>query len=245
MEKRKNDDRLKKSLKTLGRAFESYENTIKTAVTILAIVAALFIFGKNGENDTILTTEANDGSDRITASEENQVDSSDENQAIINEPLKIMEQKYITVDISGEVNKPGVYRIKEEDRLNDLIIMAGGLTEEADIDRINRARFLSDGAKVYIPSINEKSLDLPLDHNSGDETGNDYLKEDSSSKGKVNINTASQKDLETIPSIGPITAEKIIRYRETISKFQSIEDIMNVPGIGEKTFENIKDYISI
>ena len=218
-----------KSLKGLSKSFEKHENIIKMAVTILAIVAALLVFGEKGEKDTIVITESYEGAENQAISDQNYQSNPANTSAI-----KIQENTLITVDISGEVNNPGVYTIKDDGRLNDLIEMAGGLTDKADINRINRAGYLTDGVKIYIPSLEDSSPE-----------GVGIYSESSSYSERVNINTANKSELETVPGIGPITADKIIHYRETISRFQTIEDIMNVSGIGEKTFEKIKDYICI
>lgn len=160
----------------------------------------------------------------------------------------------LVVDVSGEVNSPGVYTLSEGARVNDAIIAAGGLTEKGDISYINRAAPIADGTKIYIPSVVKTDGDsntilknqgqINLNNNGG------YIHYNSpeygdSIGGKVNINTADKTALETIPGIGPVTAEKILVYREKNGKFNALDEIMNVSGIGEKTFERIEEYITL
>lgn len=142
---------------------------------------------------------------------------------------------YIICEIKGEIRKPGVYKLKEGDRLNDLVRIAGGLTENADPLAINLAVRLEDGQSVIVPDRFSDNTALIEAQNSKD-------KEKDS---KININTATSSELETIPGIGPATAANIIKYREDNGPFKSIEDITKVNRIGDKTFEKIKDYIKI
>jgi len=137
---------------------------------------------------------------------------------------------YIYVDIKGEVNNPGVYKILDDTRLFELIEMAGGFTNEANDLAINRSILLEDQDVIIIPSMND------MDATSGSQNTSGSL---------ININTASSSELERLPNIGPATAQAIINYRDNTSSFLSIEDIMNVPGIGESTFEAIKDLITV
>ncbi|WP_300408049.1 helix-hairpin-helix domain-containing protein [Lagierella sp.] len=138
----------------------------------------------------------------------------------------------IYVHIDGEVNKPGLYKVKNSSRINDVLTMAGGTTALADLKDINLAKKVEDEMKIYIPSTQE----MVIDHVSSDN------KESSSSK--VNINTADKDTLKTLPGIGDTRAEEIIRYREE-NKFSKPEDLQNISGIGSKTYEKLKDLISV
>ena len=144
----------------------------------------------------------------------------------------------IKVYISGEIIKPGVYTVNDGDRLVDLIDMAGGLSELANDKNLNLAQKLEDQMKIYIPNINEKELVEAGDTNSSS------INTDDSSKKLININLASKEELMTLPNIGEKRAEAIIEYRQT-NKFNKIEDIKNVTGIGEKYYEALKDLISV
>ncbi len=173
------------------------------------------------------------------------------------EPMETQEQgedaetEYLSgdiyVDIGGEVNQPGVYRIPAGTRLFQVVEEAGGLKETADIDSINQAEAVTDGQKIIIGS---------RDENSPYYTGTFVKTESAGSSGgsavrqtadgfKVNLNRATLSDLQMIPGVGPSTAQKILDYRESAGKFSSISDLKNISGIGEKTYDNLKDYIEV
>ncbi len=141
------------------------------------------------------------------------------------------------VDISGEVNKPGIYTVNEDTRLFEVIEMAGGLKDNADVDSINQAEFITDGQKIIIPSNTE------IDSVSADSsvTASDSS---ASSSGKININTASKEELKELSGIGDVIAERIIEYRNG-SRFNSTEDIKNVKGIGDAIYEKIRSNIAV
>ena len=141
----------------------------------------------------------------------------------------------IIVDISGAVLTPMVVELPQGSRINDAIKAAGGLKEKADISNVNRAAPLEDGQKIYIPLKGKKQ----------NNTNNDGYISDNFGQEKVNINTASSEELRTLNGVGPATAEKIIRYREDKGSYKKIEDLKNVDGIGEKTFDKLKDYIVV
>ena len=141
-------------------------------------------------------------------------------------------------------------KIKEGSRLYEAIEMAGGSLEDADLTKVNLAYTISDGQKIYIPKIGDViNLQNELSEYISSGFGNNDLIENeggiASGGEKVNINTAKQTELETLPGIGPSTAQKIIDYRTKNGKFQSIEDIQNVKGIGDGKFEEIKDNICV
>ena len=156
----------------------------------------------------------------------------------------------IVIYITGAIKNEGVYEIKENSRIADCIEEAGGLTEEANINNINLAYVLQDGMKVYIPkkgeNVNEVNDDTDV-YVSREESVSKSLENTVSSKknSKININTATQAELETLPGIGESTALKIINYRNENGKFSSIEDIKNVSGIGESKYSRIKDLIKV
>lgn len=141
----------------------------------------------------------------------------------------------IGVYISGEVKNTGVYYLKKDSRITDLINICGGLTEEADVSKINPAQKLNDSDKIIIPKKEE---------NLNTESIEDTNESDINVQEKININTATKDELTSLNGIGESTANKIINYRNK-NKFKEIEDIMNVPGIGEAKFSNIKDYICV
>lgn len=167
-----------------------------------------------------------------------------------------LEQNTVFVDIAGAVMNPGVYELPNESRVNDLLIAAGGLSAEADREwveaNLNRAQELRDGVKVYIPSRDEVGSQATV--KSGVVAEQASVSQDGEEKyfgvlepktGLVNINTASLSELDSLPGIGSAYAQRMIDYRETHGGFKSIEEIKNVPGIGQKTFEKIKEKITI
>ena len=128
----------------------------------------------------------------------------------------------------------------------DAIEKAGGVTDLADLDRVNLAFVLSDGQKVNIPNINNK--DESIAYVTNDSGYNIIVDNGNNAKnggGKVNINSASQTELETLEGIGPSTAAKIIEYREKNGAFNNIEDIKNISGIGDAKFDKIKDNVVV
>ena len=153
-----------------------------------------------------------------------------------------LDNEQIVIHIEGEVVNTGIISIPFGSRISDAINAAGGATSLADISKINLAYVLQDSQKVYIPSIYDEN-DVQYITNSA---GNSVLiNSNGSIENIVNINTASKSELEKLPGIGSSTASKIIDYRNKNGKFKSIQDIMNVGGIGESKFNNIKDYICI
>ncbi|MGD9676773.1 MAG: helix-hairpin-helix domain-containing protein [Vulcanibacillus sp.] len=139
------------------------------------------------------------------------------------------EEKVIWVDVKGAVKNPSVYQMNEEDRVIHAIESAGGALENADLDRINLAEKVYDQMKIVVPLIGEQITD-------------NY---NSPTNEKVNINSASVSELTSLTGIGEAKAQAIIKYRQEKGSFSSIEDIMNVTGIAEKIFEQIKDEITI
>ncbi len=141
--------------------------------------------------------------------------------------------KEVCVHIDGEVVNPGLYKLTTDDRVNDLLVLAGGATDKASLKDVNLAKRLEDEMKIYIPSKDEIG--------SNEVSGQSGL---SSSTGKINLNTASKDELKTLPGIGDSRADEIIRYRDNTG-FSKIEDIKNISGIGDKTYEKLKDLISV
>ncbi len=157
-----------------------------------------------------------------------------------------IEDTSIIVHVTGAIKKDGIIKAKQGDRIADVIEKAGGITEEADLSKVNLAYRVSDGQKIYIPSINEKDFQTETEEYITNEAGkNIIVEEKETNKEKVNINTATQTELETLSGIGPSTALKIINYRNENGKFKTKEDIKNVPGIGEQKYESIKENINI
>ena len=148
----------------------------------------------------------------------------------------------IIVHIHGEILNPGLVYLPIDSRISDAISAAGGITEIADLSKVNLAYKLKDAQKIYIPSIYDEEQEIYIQEDAG---ANVVIPDSSPPSLLININTAIQPELETLPGIGASTAKKIIDYRLTNGNFKKIEDIMNVPGIGESKFNSIKDQICI
>lgn len=142
------------------------------------------------------------------------------------------ENSTIYVHVCGRVKNPGLVELDVESRVIDAVNKAGGLYDDADIDNINLAKKVSDEERVYIPAIGEI-----IESSEGS-----ISTENNNSK--ININTADKSLLQTLPGVGEKTAEKIIKYRETNS-FKEIDDLKSVSGIGDKKFDELKDYITV
>ena len=156
------------------------------------------------------------------------------------------EKNIIIVHITGAVKNPGIVRLEEGSRIEDAISKAGGLNEDADITNVNLAYILEDGIKIKIPSkseVIEVQNENILNSDSGENIVEEF--EDSNKTSLLNINKATEQDLQNLPGIGISLASKIIAYREENGKFSTKEDIKNVNGIGESKYENIKEHICV
>ena len=142
----------------------------------------------------------------------------------------------LVIDVRGEVLRPGVYELPLGSRVEDALAAAGGLTLKADQTKINRAALLTDGEQISIPSklatrvIGDSTIGI-----GSTQTPSEL----------VNINTADLTALDSLPGIGPALAQRIIDYRDANGPFQSIEEIMNVSGIGQSIFDNIQSLITV
>ncbi|MBE3591650.1 MAG: helix-hairpin-helix domain-containing protein [Thermoanaerobacter sp.] len=188
-------------------------------VVILCFILAFsgYVIYKNYKLKNEFVVNASNESvpvERIVESEENK-----------EKPLEIK------VYVTGLVKNPGVYTMKEGERVIDAINKAGGPLEEADLTNINLAQKVKDEQMIIVSKKGETNNISPTSTIQKNE--------------KININTATKEELQTLPGIGPVTAERIIEFRENKGSFKKIEDIMNVPRIGPKMFEQIKDKITV
>ena len=174
--------------------------------------------------------------------EENETKSSDSESENKNE--KNISPKEITEYVSGEVNNPGIVTLKSDDRLADAVKILGGVTKKADMNNINLAIKLEDEMHYIIPKKGDKTNNSNQATNTN-VNNNQVANETNSQNTKVNINTASIQELDTIPGVGEATANKILSYREENGNFKKIEEIKNVKGIGDKKYENMKEFICV
>ena len=145
--------------------------------------------------------------------------------------------KKISIYISGAVNSPGVVELNSSDRLMNGVNLCGGLTNEADTNRVNLAMKVKDEGHYIIPKIGEEiNINIEFNNENDNSEGSDK---------KININNATKEELDSLPGVGEVTAQKILDYREENKEFKSIDEIKNVKGIGENKFNNLKDYICI
>ena len=202
--------------------------TILIAFFVLLIIGYYVFFNRNNGLLNDATIEYDEGTNT--------------NEKII-ENEKETDSK-IYVHITGEVRNSGFIELQEGARIINAIEAAGGATEKADFSKVNLAFVINDGSKIYIPSIDEAQNNQNVVSN---ESGNNVIVEadSKSSGGKININNASQTELETLTGVGPSTAVKIIEYRNKNGKFKKIEDLKNVSGIGEQKYNGLKDEITV
>ncbi|MDR0518752.1 MAG: helix-hairpin-helix domain-containing protein [Clostridiales Family XIII bacterium] len=170
----------------------------------------------------------------------------------------------IFVDVAGAVKSPDVYELSAGSRVNEAIVAAGGLAAAADTRYLNRAVALNDGDRIYVPTKKEVASGAPLPASAGMDAGaqgsataasgvsgasaagtGNAAGGSAGADSKVNINTADSAALQTLNGVGPATAQKIMDYRAQHGGFAKIEDIKNVSGIGDKTFEKLRDYITV
>ena len=212
-------------LNKLKSFYFAHKDKIKTAALPAIVGLAVLFFWFYGSDDQ---PEIKDNPAQLSAEEAGEAETA--GQATVGGD--------IFVDIDGAVKNPGVYKVSEGTRLFQVIDLAGGLTEDASTDSLNRAEAVYDGQKITVYSSDTEGY-------SQDDTGGGVPAEKGITGGKVNINTADSVTLQTIPGIGPSKAARIIEYRESQGRFKKIDDIKNVTGIGDMTFENIKGYITV
>lgn len=217
--------------------FMTKRNILLIMLVLLCVITSFILYGKN--KSKVFKDEY---MKNIFVEEE----APDDNSVEVNaEPIKEVKgenqltkgTKMIVVEIKGEVANPDVYEISEGSIIRDLITKAGGLTNEANIDKINRADKLRDNQLIVIPNKNELSnantnINVSKEGNTAEE-------------GIININTASLEELQKINGVGEVKAKSIINYREKNGGFKSIDEMKNIEGIGDKTFEKMKDQITI
>lgn len=151
------------------------------------------------------------------------------------------EQAQLAVYVTGAVNKPGVVSLADGARVADAVNACGGLLPTADAEKVNMAQTVKDGQQIRVPE--KQGASANPQGKAGAPTGN--ASKSANQEGLVNINTADEKALDTLPGIGPAMAKRIIEYRETQGAFQSVEDLKKIKGIGEAKFEKMKDKVTI
>lgn len=139
----------------------------------------------------------------------------------------VVESPSLFVHVTGAVMRPGLFELAEGSRVIDAIAAAGGFTEEANRDQLNLARLLTDGEQFAVPAAG------------------DDVDAAAASDGRVNLNTADAAALDTLPRIGPAMAARILAWREANGRFASVDDLRNIAGIGDATFEGLRDLVTV
>lgn len=190
---------------------------VAIAIVMLVSVSLFHSFDNNIDNNSEFLLQFEELNNNPLPSNENEAESN----------------KPIMIDVKGAVNKPGVYEMLEGDRVYLAIEKAEGFHEQANVDVINLAALLSDEMVIFVPFIGQEHNHEMLHFSEND------------GEGKINLNTASLEQLQTIPGIGPAKASAIVQYREEFGPFKEINELTNVSGIGIKTVESIRDSILV
>lgn len=227
----------------------------KNFIIIIVIIAisSVFLIKNNKfieKNDSYVVSGAESEKSNL---ENNDIEKNDNNQGDFSkieniEDVKTVDKnenmtKKISIYISGAVNSPGVVELKSNERLMEGVKLCDGLTDEADTNRINLAMKVKDEGHYIIPKEGEE-IELNDSNENVENNNNDNNSGEGESK-KININNASKEELDSLPGVGEVTAQKILDYRDENKEFKSIDEIKNVKGIGENKFNDLKDYICI
>ena len=156
-------------------------------------------------------------------------------------------QPEIVVHVMGAVKSPGVYHLSTDARVHEAIEKAGGKTDQADLHSLNLAAKMRDGEQIYVPEIRQTpdvDQTIPTSSSSAAPPQPSVRRSASSDGSRININTATFQELQTLRGIGPTMAQRIIEYRQTSGRFATVDDLTNVKGVGEKTLEKIRDSIT-
>ena len=235
------------------------DNKKKIIISIVLLVAlaigfVIYILAGNSNDYSTLDLENDalvDSGKNVESEQENSMQSADNTNVTddgndIDNTNQVTEEVVeIAVHITGEVKKQGLIYLKEGSRVADAIEKAGGETKNADLSQINLAYVLQDGQKIYVPNKNEKISQYITGNSGNNDTEENNTSNLSKKDSKVNINTANQSELDSLPGIGPSIAQKIIDYREENGNFKTIEELQNVKGIGDAKYEEIKDRVTV
>lgn len=236
MAQREQHERVKRMDRWAGKLL-GHKAVVVTMLVVIAMASGLAMasFGDRSGNVSFERAVAS-GSSVEPGSGDPSDDESDESSS------KAFAETEVYVDVDGAVARPGVYRLKDGARVSQAIDAAGGLTAEADVTGLNRASKVTDGQKIYVPTVGEQQAALAA---GGAEGGAATVSGAGTSSGLVNINTASATELQTLSGIGPSMAQSIIDERTKNGAFASVDDLMRVSGIGEKKLAKIKDCICV
>ena len=211
-------------------------------ITSISIIGIFYYLNYTKDKKDIEITNENELSEDIVGEKQNDEDNKEMKTEEKEKYNQKKDNERIMVDIEGAVNNPGIVELIPDERIVNVIEKAGGLKENANLRDINLAEKVEDGMKIYIPTNDEI-----LNKKEAEKITQNNIKESKviSQTIKVNLNKATQTELETIPGIGPSTAMKILNYRKEKGKFKKIEELKEISGIGESKFNKMKDFIEI
>jgi competence protein ComEA len=173
-----------------------------------------------------------------------EIEKASSNEPKARQPLEVQPPK-VVVHVVGAVQSPGVYQIEMGARINDAVELAGGATDEADLNQLNLAAKVRDEEQIFVPSKLSETVSPPSSPvrssvpTPQSPTGRSFP----TARQPINLNTATSKQLQTVPGIGPVTAQRIIDYRRTHGRFSTVDDLIAVKGIGQKTLEEIRVHV--
>ncbi|MEG3271219.1 helix-hairpin-helix domain-containing protein [Streptococcus suis] len=217
------------TIKTYIEMLKEYKWQIALPAVAGLLMATFLIFSQPTKSDQTGLTDFPQTEQTSSGQEQTEEISTEASE----EPIQLV------VDVKGAVAKPGLYTLEADARVNDAVEVAGGLTSQADPKSINLAQKLSDEAVVYVASKDENISVVTST------TASSAMSQEEKNTSLVNLNTATEADLQTISGIGAKRAADIIAYREANGSFKSVDDLNNVSGIGDKTMESIRPYVTV
>lgn len=221
-----------------------HRKKVKWAAILAGLVVATAIYGHFTDDDAAKASE--EGLSTISTEKETGLN-------VEEEPEPVAEPEQIFIDVCGAVNSSNVVCVPEGSRVFEAIAAAGGATEEAELKYINLAAVCEDGQKIYVPTKAEMEAQNAGGGGGTAIPGSSVMSEQSltgtqgnvSSGGTVNINNATNEELQSLTGIGPSMASRIVEYRQQNGGFKTVEDLKNVSGIGDRTFEKLKDKVCV
>lgn len=209
------------------------------ALVIAVVISAL---GSGGSNDRVpLRADGAEGGTSMSAENAGGSASGGAKGDKTGDEAATIEQQ-VFVHVLGAVSTAGLYELSEGSRVIDVVAAAGGFAEDADPAGVNLARLLTDGEQLYVPRVGEVPPPVAGVLAQGSDAKGIGIGGES---GLVNLNTSTQAELETLPRIGPSLAQRILDWREANGGFASVDDLRNVTGIGEKTFDGLREFVTV
>lgn len=222
---------------------------LSIGVAFIIITSLFFFANRSGDEFQVINQDKSYHTKEPSSETEDSYKDMDSELPSTSDPEADSSLNTIVVDVAGEVSEPAVYVLPIGTRIYQAIEAAGGLTKDADTSSTNLAAVLSDATKLYIPSKKEIRM---IETKTGEKASDPYIGGSTATTSKndtattlVNLNTATSAQLQELPGVGPSTADKILSYRKEYGSFKTKEELMNVSGIGEKTFDKLKDSITV